>query len=392
MNEILQQAEDALSEAWDGAVRLSHPCLLGYRKHISRLEVLEAPTGTPKMVILKHGHREGDVEGFDPNDARIASPADCLFNDWASLALLTRIFGDESPAPRLYAGNNEIGFIIIEDLPGDDPLRQALGGNDPVQAEQFLLRYAEELARIHARTLGRSESFISLRRGLGNYALQGLDWYAGYLQESLEVLEPLNIELTAGVFVKVQQVAEALAQPGVFSGFTHGDPTFSNLVEFNGRLRLFDFEYARFRHVLIEGAYPRMVFPTSGLLFVKSLPEVVWRKAESAYRAVLAMDCPAALDEKTYGPAMTAACAFWALPLCQKWLEQAIRGDDPRISVLRQCVLAWFDLFVLTTREFQSFPALGDTMASLSAELRSRWPTGHDGLPRYPVFQELDRK
>ena len=378
-----QAVENVLSTAWNGAVCLGHPQLIEEHAHVTRLTVLQAPPGTPKTVILKRW-RSAEDERFDPDFS-----ASHLFNDWASLEFLGQVFGPASPAPQFYAGDQEQGFFVIEDLQGALPLSQTFWGEDAPKATRALVRYAEVLGQLHGLTLGQSEIFNAVRKQLGDEFLPEAQNYTHFFQQSVEVLERLGFQLSPAALADVQQAAEILSQPGVFFAFTHGDPVFSNVIETLGRLRLIDFESARFRHALWEGAYPRMLFPTSGLNYVYRIPETTWRQAELVYRSVLSQHCPAAMDDTTYGLAMTAACACWALALCQGplSLQTAIVSTAPWVNELRQRMVARLELFVLTTQEFASLEALGDGFATLLADVQSRWPAEAGELPFYPVFQ-----
>jgi hypothetical protein len=125
------------------------------------------------------------------------------------------------------------------------------------------------------------------------------------------------------------------------------------------------------------------------LNYVYRIPETTWRQAELVYRSVLSQHCPAAMDDTTYGLAMTAACVCWALALCQGplSLQTAIVSTAPWVNELRQRMVARLELFVLTTQEFASLEALGDAFATLLADVQSRWPAEAGELPFYPVFQ-----
>lgn len=385
MNDILPAVEKALSDTWGGTVRLSLPGILENRTHVARLNVVEAPSGMPKTAILKRWRSEGDA-GFDPE-----SFVSNLFNDWAGLEFAVHIFGDEPLSPQVYAGDKEQGFFVIEDLPEGDTLDKILQGNDITQAEQAFRRYGETLGRLHAQTLGQSEAFLSLRRQLGPLSPRKSDGHLPFLQRSLKTLEDLDFKVTPTAYSDLQQAARLLSPDDGLSAFHHGDPIPSNCwLDSQGGFYLFDFESASFDHPLLEAVTLRMTFPTCGMAFVNQVPEVICRQAESAYRAVLAKSCPQVVDERVYGPAVTAACALWALAFCQGWLERAIVSDDPRMNRVRQCAFVRFEAFVLTAREFQSLSALGETFAELVAELRSRWPLESHDLPLYPAFQEDD--
>jgi hypothetical protein len=64
-------------------------------------------------------------------------------------------------------------------------------------------------------------------------------------------------------------------------------------------------------------------------------------------------------------------------------------GDMPSAHVnrVRQCGLVRFEAFVLTTQEFDSQPALGETFVRLVTDLRARWPAEAQVLPVCPAFR-----
>ena len=381
MNEIIPAVEMALSDVWRGSVQLSPPRMLENRRHIARLDVLQAPRGMPKTVILKRW-RSKDDEGFDPDTF-----ANHFLNDWASLELMASIFGNEPLAPQVYIGDQKKGFLVIEDMLAGNTLDTVLQGNDAAQAERAFMRYGETLGRLHVQTLDQSEDFISLRHKLGCPPLPEQDGHLLFLQRGLKILEELDFKVLSTAYMEVQQVADLLSRD-TFSTFHHGDPIPSNCwVDSNGGFYLFDFESAHFGHALLEAVNPRMSFPTCGMAFVNRVLEATWRRAGSAYRAVLVKNCPEAADETIYGRTIAAACALWTLAFCQGWLERAIVSTDSRINRVRQCALVRFSAIVLATMEFDSLSALGETFINLVADLRSRWPPEAQELPCYPALQ-----
>jgi hypothetical protein len=203
----------------------------------------------------------------------------------------------------------------------------------------------------------------------------------------------MDFKVLPTAYVEVQQVADLLSLD-TFSVFHHGDPAPGNCwVDNSGGFYLFDFEGGSFDYALLEGVNPRMAFPTCGLALVNRIPETIWRRAESVYRAILVKNCPEAADESIYSLAMTAACAFWALAFCHRWLEWLERAiiseaSQFKINRVRQCALNRFESFVLATKEFNSLPALGETFTQLVVDLRSRWPPEAQELPFYPAIQE----
>lgn len=259
---------------------------------------------------------------------------------------------------------------------------------DAATASSDLIRFAALMGELHGRTFQRPHQFNAIREQLDIPPLPDTD-YGRFFQRPIMSLENLGVVLHSAALADVQQVVEVLGNPGEFDAFTHGDFVFHNCFRWQGHLYLVDFENARFRHALWEGAYFRMLFPSMALNDVYRIPETVWRKAENKYREVFSHYCPAAPDDNRYGPALTAACAGWALNSCsgQLSLETALTSDAPWVDYLRQRILARFDLFVDTTREFNSLLALGESFVSITADLRSKWSLNPESMPCYPAFQ-----
>lgn len=381
---LLAKVERALSDTWGGDVRLSFLSNFEEHPHVVRLTVAQAPTSAPSTVILKRWRAEGE-ERYDPGFSAIG-----LHNDWASMEFLANIMGDESPGPRVYVGNMDEGYIVMEDLTGPDSLAHALQNGTSAEAAQALVMYGELLGRLHGKTAGHLDLYIEMRKRLktGYHFLP--ENYFEIFEGIIAALKGSAIDVPPVALRDIQEAASILSQPGEFTAFTHGDPVFSNIINHQGHWRLIDFEAARLRHALYEGAYLRMLFPTSGLLYVNRIPESIWHPAEAAYRATLSEYLPAAKDISCYGSAITAACAFWILSFCGSWLERAMGGEsDPgRLSHIRQCIIARCELFVATTQEFQSMVNLGEFIASLTDELRSQWPQSDCELPLYPAFAQ----
>ena len=89
---------------------------------VQRLTVEHAPAGAPATVLLKRVPAGASIaEASNPE-----SPAHWLLDVWANLEFMHEIFGETNPLPRLYAGDRQSGWLLIEDLPDNDPLRQAL--------------------------------------------------------------------------------------------------------------------------------------------------------------------------------------------------------------------------------------------------------------------------
>jgi tRNA A-37 threonylcarbamoyl transferase component Bud32 len=381
---LLSKVESALSNAWGGSVQLSFKQRIEEHPHVARLTVQKAPASAPKNVMLKRSRGEGE-ERFSPEFS-----AGHFFNEWVNMEFMSTLLGDQSPAAQIYAGDQTEVFFVTEDLGDNVPLKQALWGGDASKATQVLIHYGELLGRLHGETASHFDDYTHIQHRLNpNYALP-TENYLDYFRNPVRKLESLGIELPPSALDDIHEAAGKLSQPNSFSAFTHGDPVFSNIIDWQGRWRFIDFEAARFRNALLEGIYPRMFFPTSGLRDVLRIPEAVWRQSESAYRTVLSQYLPVASDDALYGSALTAACAFWVLTFCETWLERAIVGNVPpeMLNRIRQCAIARFEIWVTTSQEFQSLTSLGDFFEGLAAKFRAQWPGDACNLPLYPAFSE----
>jgi tRNA A-37 threonylcarbamoyl transferase component Bud32 len=383
---LLLNVEQALSAVWGSDVRLSFEADFDEHPHVARLTVIQAPPSAPSTVILKRWRVEGE-ERYDPSFS-----SGGLFNDWASMEFLANVMGNEARAPHVYAGNQDAGFIVMEDLTGQYPLAEALRNGDSVEATQALIEYGKLLALLHGKTAGHFDLYSAIRKRLSNdYHVQPENYFECF-EAIVADLRRIAIEVPPAALRDIHEAARHLSHPGEFIAFTHGDPVFGNIIDRQGRWHLIDFEVARLRHALYEGTYLRMLFPTSGLMQVQRIPEPVWRQAEAAYRTRLSEFLPIARDNSRYGPATTAACAFWILSFCGGWLERARGGEltADRLSHVRRCLIARCELFVATTQEFQSLGGLGEFVASLVNHLRSQWPEADCDLPLYPAFVRTD--
>jgi hypothetical protein len=164
-----------------------------------------------------------------------------------------------------------------------------------------------------------------------------------------------------------------MANPGPFCAYIHGDVCPDNVVLAGDHVRLIDFEFGRFGHALLDAAYVRMMFPTCWC--AKRLPARLVAVTESAHRAELVRGCPDAGDDRVFAPALSRACAFWALNTVDWHLEAALEQDRQwGISTIRPRVLARLEGFITTAESFDQLPALRGAANRLLAVLRRRWP------------------
>ena len=380
-------AERVLSATFAGAVQLDFGEALRERTHVWRCAVRSGPVGVPDSVIVKRA-RVWDGVAYDPDSTEPSSSAAHFFNDWAGLQLLSQVSGADSIAPRFYGGDRAAGLFVLEDLGAGGSPDQALLGDDRAAAEANLLALARMLGRMHAATIEWNEQYEQMRAALGLYAPgdQGYRWLAdGFLSTSAA----LDVPLRSGAAAELETLIDALANPGPFLAYTHGDPCPDNWVWAGERLRLFDFEIGAFRHALTDGVYGRIHFPTCWC--VNRLPDQIPALMESAYRAELARGCPAAQDDQLFGRAVVEACTYWTLRLCSGDRSAILRVMDEDfewgISTVRQRVLLRAGILEQLTAESRHLVALGATFADIAATLRARWPAEADAMPYYPAFR-----
>jgi tRNA A-37 threonylcarbamoyl transferase component Bud32 len=380
---LLKQAEKILTETWDQEVHLSLIEQQDEHRQVMQFAVHGNSPGTPQTVILKRRRLEGEERFSDEfGDSH-------FLNDWAGLEFLAAVFGDGSLAPKRYAGDKNTGILLMEDISGEDPFQDAFWGKEPSKAAQVMVRYGEGLGLLHGKTIGHQDLYCKIREQLGGNETSSFQNYFHNMRTAAASLDILHVEVPQAAQEELHQAAQILSQPGNFSAFTHGDPVFGNMIEWRGSRRLIDFEAANFRHALLEGVYPRMFFPTSGLKYVLRIPENIWRQAERAYRKVLCQYCAAASDDAIYGDAISAACAFWVLDICRGWLESAVLADTPAVmrKRIRQCIISRAETFIKTSQEFQRMLRLGDFFDQFVTKLRSQWTDEECDLPFYPAFR-----
>lgn len=379
--------QSILTQAWGGEVRLSGPLPFdrhGLDEKGVRLQVERAPAGAPDKVLLKRAGPD-----YDPNSSEEHTPAHSFFNEWATLAFFQEVCGETLPVPKLYAADRDVGFLVMEDLPGPDPVLAAFLGDDPQQLANTLKRYAILLGEMNGRTAPHTQRFVALRQGLGTYFPAERNHTPGWvLQQYLQILNHLSFGLPAKAQADIAEIAEIISPPSPFMTVLHGEPNPGLVAETAGRLRFFSHTVTGMVHALVDGTFIRMHFPNMGQFYVRRFPEPVWRDAENAYRTAFAADCPAAADDGIWGRNLTAACAFRALRWTwgQAGLAYMLTANDEYVHHLRQCNLLRYDLFVQTAAEFQLFPHFAHYVADLAARLRERWPDAVEPLALYPAF------
>jgi hypothetical protein len=249
------------------------------------------------------------------------------------------------------------------------------------------------MGRLHAVTIGHHEDFAALRQTLGGGALPtpGADIRAEWLQKDVPhfraLCEQLDVPVAAGFDEDIKAITAGLSEPGPFLAFAPGDTCPDNhRIEDDGSLRFFDFEFAGFRHALLDAAYFYLPFPTCWC--VNRLPEPMVAMMETAYRRALAPGCPSALDDAIFLPALSWACGFWAVTTIHWGLEEALKADGQwGISSGRQRPPVRLGNFCRVAERAGTLPALAETARALARTLRALWEPETDEMPLYPPFR-----
>lgn len=349
----------------------------GRRNLLLRCHMPSASGLDPSVIIKKV-----EAKSYDPEDP---TSGDTLrfFSDWIGSQFLSTLPSPFKHSPHFYGGDRAVGLIILEDVQHRDGLIEPLLGNDRVQAEQALLRYAACLGQLHADTLGKVEEFEVLFRKFAPHLKPPRAIIN--IQRHQLILESLGIHPESDWLHDLEVINEALRHPGDFLAYVHADACPDNVLDTGKELRLIDFETGGFGHALIDAAYGRMMFPSCWC--ANRLPPATVQQMEDTYRAILVTKCPAAEDNRLFESALVKMCGFWLLYNLTRHLKSALKADLYwGISTVRQRILARLEVFIATSQEFNYLPALRDTSSQLLVRLRQRW-LKVPSLPLYPALK-----
>jgi hypothetical protein len=377
------------------------------KKNLRRCFVAEGPLDAPASLIFK---RFDCFEAYDPEDVHPVTPAWRCFNEWAATRFLHTLPHTPPFAPRCYGGDRARGFLLLEDIGrgheeavlGDEEnvllswtVAAHLRGNDPAHAEAGLLAYAAILGRMHAATIGKEEAFqqqlVSLAPRNTDYRLEE----AQHFQRDVEVLRVLSATLGVSwheVAEEAEAVRETMRAPGPYLAFTHGEYC-PNELYFEGRVRLYDFEYSGYRHALTDGIYRRQLLPWCR----HRLPENLLQRMEAVYREALQTGCPAAAEESGYRRTQAEAWVWRDVFQLAFQLPQAletnaflfhddVKGEGETAPSARQRVLLVLDGLATMTEQQIHLPAFGRWAREMAVRLRFLWNPEPFHMPLYPAF------
>jgi hypothetical protein len=347
----LAQGARALSAAW------GRPVLLGHAERLdepSRATVVRAQVrgGPVSGVRLKHFQDEW-VSGLDEQ-------AGSEFLTRRGLAL----------GPRLLAVDAEAHLLVLEEEPGRS-LETLLKGEDPRAATAGVLDTARLAGQLHTRTLGAQAEYDLVRQALpprpGRVRVEEARALLEHEQRLGRWLEAVGVEAAPGAHTELERVARALADPGPFLAFTHGEVGPGGVRFTPEGPRLSGLESSGMRHALCD-ALPWLV--------TVPLPDELVARADIAYRITLSAVCPAAQVDSKWVRARATVALARTVNLLQRLHPRLLEEESPASPGLSERATLVHHLArcqaLLATAE--DFPALARTLEELEARLRERWP------------------
>ncbi len=383
--DVIKSAERLLRRVYGGRVRVAGQTALRVsdRSVVARC-ALAGLGGAPATVVLKLT-RDFDAEA---KGGSWNTPAGRFQNDWAGAALLGSIEAAPALAPRVIGGDAKRGFMLLEDIGDGESLAEALLGADADRAEAALFAFVRALGRMHASTIGREGEYQRLLDEIGPKR-DGRAERQARVRQNIElfpdIFGPLELEWTPGLVDDVQLVAAAMLEPGPFLAYTHGDPCPDNDRLLAGGLTFFDFEFGAYRHALLDGAYPRVPFPTCWC--VNRMPERLIERLEEAYRAVLVRTCSAAEDKALFRRGIVEASAYWLITTTSNLLDGVLKSDRTwGIASVRQRILYRLEVFARLSLDVGHLETFGRFAVRAREKLMAKWPSA-EPMPLYPAFR-----
>jgi hypothetical protein len=305
VEDFLSQVLASLNEQGYRVDALVDPRPLGIEGGAWRVGLRSSEEAMPSSVIVKQ------VDGERP----------WRWDDWACQYFLSDLAGTRGLGPEFFAGDERLGFYMLEDLGlGQDLGTVLLLEDGRGRLAAGLLSCA--LAGLHAGTWGRERPFGLLRERLGGRAPERGEelkaWRARLEKVLRERAQPLAPALDA--------IAKELADPGEFLTLTHGDWSAQSLWYGDAGPRFLDFRQGAYRHALLDLAAWEARCSAN-----ETVADGLWREYREEW-----VRLGADRGERFMG-ALACARAFIALehfargerlPFVQKFLEEASQEAD----------------------------------------------------------------
>ncbi|MGC4189607.1 MAG: phosphotransferase [Thermomicrobiales bacterium] len=323
----------------------------------------------PHTVVIKTRRANGSGWGYDPRN---------LVAERRALDLLA----PTGLVPHIYAADDALGAIVMEDIAGASTVERMLFGTDPALAHDGLVRLATALGTMHAATT----------------PIDPTPWHpASILMTPLpdawstltQAISHLGLPGFGKAAIEIEDLASSLTDPAWWA-LTHADANPSNVLVAGDRIALIDFEGANPRHIGIDGGGFALGFPA--YRYWADLPEKTIAAMTDAWRTALLPGFPTVADDAVYVPMLATGVLAWTILRLTRLPLIADNGQPPDETHRRRTqIVRTIDLAVATCRTGTTYPAITNWLGTLDDALRQRWPEASN--PRhYPAFNGGSRE
>ncbi|MGC4104764.1 MAG: phosphotransferase [Thermomicrobiales bacterium] len=278
--------------------------------------------------------------------------------------------------PRVYAADDALGAIVMEDVTGASTVERMLFGTDPAPAHDGLVRLATAFGTMHAATT----------------PIDPTPWHpASILMTPLtdawstltQAIVDLGLPDAGKAAIEIGDLASSLTDPAWWA-LTHADATPSNVLMAGDRIALIDFEGANPRHIGIDGGGFALGFPA--YRYWADLPAKTITAMTDAWRTALLPGFPTVADDAVYAPMLATGVLAWTVLRLTRLPLVADNHQPPDETRRRRTqIVRTIDLAVATCRPSNTYPTITGWLDTLGDALRQRWPEA--STPRhYPAF------
>jgi hypothetical protein len=280
-------------------------------------------------------------------------------------------------APRVLAGDAALAVLVLEDLHPRVPLPGVLIDGDPVVGMDGLVDFCHALGSLGAATAGLDASFEA------PVVPSPEDLDLDPWKDTVRSVEAFGVPATEGVNKDIAAMFEELSHPAGFLAMSNGDAGTNNFLVAPGLDgKLIDFEFARFRHALMDAVHIHVQSPQW-----ITLPDP--RPLEEAYRRALAAAVSEADDDVWFHRGLTAACLSYALVRLRR-LEKVASRRPGELSRLQ--LVATLESAARVSEERGALRELGGWYATVAAALRRAWADTDVDLSSLPPFLARDER
>ncbi|HXQ11552.1 MAG TPA: hypothetical protein VN805_11215 [Caulobacteraceae bacterium] len=282
-------------------------------------------------------------------------------------------------APRVVAADLQAAVLVLEDV-GGTPLADLICRDGAGAHADDLLAFARGMGALGAATAGIEADYAAIRarygapdRRAGRARGLGPAWPA-----TRERLAALGLPIEGEGAAELAKVERTILEPGAFLTLTNGDAQPNNVLIGAGGGRLIDFEFADYRHALVNAVWIHV--PGPAWITVEHPRNAA---LEDAFRGALAAGVAEGEDDVLFGHGMAAVCLAEACDRFARFptLDARAPGDASRVQML-----ATLEAGARTARRHRAWPALAGWQEDAAAWLRRRWPDADVDLATYAAY------